>query len=307
VSRERPAGRSARRLAEAAEAAEAQRTVAARLASAGIETPDVDARWLVEHVTEVTGSCTGCGAALLDGLVARRAAREPLQVVLGRTWFRELELTCAAGVFIPRPETEIVAGLAIDAARAAGPAAGGVPLVVEPCTGTGAIALSVAVEVPGATVVATDLDGPAVELARTNLDRVRRGEAGPPSVASEVTILQGDLLDPVDLALRGRVDVLVANPPYLPASDRGTWAPEVARHDPDRALVGGEDGHEVVDLLLELAGRWLRPGGTVVLEIDERRGADAVAHAAVVGLVDPRVCRDLTGADRAVVAQRPAS
>jgi release factor glutamine methyltransferase len=300
VTREGAAARAARRRAEAAEA---QRNVAARLAAAGIETPDVDARWLVEHVTEVSGSCTGCGAALLDGLVARRAAREPLQVVLGRTWFRELELVCAAGVFIPRPETEIVAGLAIDAARAAGPA----PLIVEPCTGTGAIALSVAVEVPGATVVASDLDRSAVELARSNLDRVRRGEAGPPVVASEVTILQGDLLDPVDPALRGQVDVLVANPPYLPASDRGTWAPEVAAHDPDRALVGGEDGHEVVDALLELAGRWLRPGGTVVLEIDERRGAEAVTRAAASGLVDARTCRDLTGADRAVVAQRAAS
>jgi release factor glutamine methyltransferase len=299
VSPARPAARAERRRAEAAEA---QRTVAARLAAAGIETPDVDARWLVEHVTEVSGSCTGCGAALLDGLVARRAAREPLQVVLGRTWFRELELACVAGVFIPRPETEIVAGLAIDAALAAG----GAPLVVEPCTGTGAIALSVAVEVPGAAVVATDVDGSAVELARSNLDRVRRGEAGPPVVASEVTILQGDLLDPMDPALRGHVDVLVANPPYLPASDRGTWAPEVADHDPDRALVGGEDGHEVVDALLELSARWLRPGGTVVLEIDERRGADAVAHAAAVGLVDARVCRDLAGADRAVVAQRAA-
>jgi release factor glutamine methyltransferase len=303
VSRERSAARAARRRAESAEA---QRTVAARLAAAGIETPDVDARWLVEHVTEVSGSCTGCGAALLDGLVARRAAREPLQVVLGRTWFRELELACAAGVFIPRPETEIVAGLAIDAALAAGPAAGGAPLVVEPCTGTGAIALSVAVEVPRATVVATDVDGSAVGLARSNLDRVRRGEAGPPVVASDVTILQGDLLDPIDPALRGQVDVLVANPPYLPASDRGTWAPEVADHDPDRALVGGEDGHEVVDTLLEVAARWLRPGGTVVLEIDERRGADAVARAAAVGLVDARVCRDLAGADRAVVAQRAA-
>jgi release factor glutamine methyltransferase len=304
VNRERPAARAERRRAEAAEA---QRTVAARLAAAGIETPDVDARWLVEHVVEVSGSCTGCGAALLDGLVARRAAREPLQIVLGRTWFRELELACAAGVFIPRPETEIVAGLAIDAARASGASAGGAPLVVEPCTGTGAIALSVAVEVPGATVVATDLDASAVGLARRNLDRVRGGQAGPPAVASSVTILQGDLLDPVDPALRGQVDVLVANPPYLPASDRGTWAPEVAGHDPDRALVGGDDGHEVVDALLELAARWLRPGGTVVLEIDERRGADAVTHAAAIGLVDARICRDLTGADRAVVAQRAAS
>jgi release factor glutamine methyltransferase len=276
--------------------------VAARLATAGIETPEVDARWLVDHVTAVTGSCTGCGAALLDGLVARRAAREPLQVVIGRTWFRELELVCAPGVFIPRPETEIVAGLAIEAARRAGPA----PLVVEPCTGTGAVALSVAVEVAGATVVATDVDEVAVALARANLARVRSASAGPRPRAAEVTILQGDLLDPLDPSLQGHVDVLVANPPYLPSRDRGSWAPEVADHDPDHALVGGPDGHEVVDALLELATAWLTPGGTVVVEIDERRGADAAERAEELGLAGVRIEVDLTGAERAVVGQRPA-
>jgi hypothetical protein len=89
------------------------RAVAARLAAAGIPSPEVDARLLVEHAHEVGGTPAGCGAALLDGLVARRIAREPLQIVLGRTWFRTLELTCAAGVFVPRPETEVVAGVAI--------------------------------------------------------------------------------------------------------------------------------------------------------------------------------------------------
>jgi release factor glutamine methyltransferase len=299
VSSERPVDRAAR---QRAEQAEARRSAAARLAAAGIETPEVDARWLVEHVTELTGSCTGCGAALLDGLVARRAAREPLQVVLGRTWFRELELACEAGVFIPRPETEIVAGLAIDAARRAGSA----PLVVEPCTGTGAIALSVAVEVPGATVVATDVDAAAVTLARTNLARIERGLAGAARRAASVRILHGDLLGPVDPSLRGRVDVLVANPPYLPANDRTSWAPEVSDHDPERALVGGPDGHEVVDTLLELAMTWLVPGGIVVLEIDERRGDEVAARAAALGLQGVRIEPDLTGADRAVVAQRPA-
>ncbi|MEX2503924.1 MAG: peptide chain release factor N(5)-glutamine methyltransferase [Egicoccus sp.] len=273
--------------------------VAARLAAAGVPTPEVDARWLVEHVTELTGSCDGCGGALLDGLVARRAAREPLQLVLGRTWFRELELRCEPGVFIPRPETEVVAGFAIDEARRH-PA----PIVAEPCTGTGAIALSVAVEVPGARVVATDLDPAAVDLARDNLARVLAGEAGAPLVADQVEVLHGDLLDPLVDQLQGEIDVLVSNPPYLPASDRGSWQPEVADHDPDNALVGGRDGHEVVDRLLVAAASWLRPGGLVVLEIDERRGADARLAATAAGLVDVRIAPDLTGADRAVVARR---
>lgn len=273
--------------------------VAARLAAGGVPSPEVDAWLLVEHVTELTGSCEGCGAAVLDGLVARRAAREPLQLVLGRTWFRELELRCAPGVFIPRPETEVVAGLAIDEARRHA-----TPVVAEPCTGTGAIALSVAVEVPAARVVATDLDPAAVALARDNLARVLAGEAGPPPLADQVEILHGDLLAPLASHLRGAIDVLVSNPPYLPASDRGSWQPEVADHDPDAALVGGEDGHEVVDRLLRSAATWLRPGGLVVVEIDERRGPEARAAATTAGLVDVRIVADLTGADRAVTARR---
>jgi release factor glutamine methyltransferase len=277
--------------------------VAARLRAADVPSPEVDARLLVEHVVEVAGAAAGCGGALLDGLVARRCAREPLQLVLGRTWFRTLELACAPGVFVPRPETEVVAGVAIDAARAAGTR----PRVVEPCTGGGAIACAVVAEVPGATVVATDHDPAAVALARTNLTRVAAGEADPdaPAAGASGQVRLGDLLAPVDPGWCGTVDVLIANPPYLPATDRGTWQPEVADHDPADALVGGGDGHEVVDRLLALAATWLRPGGHVVIEIDDRRGVDALDRAAAAGLVAARPVPDLTGRDRAVHARRP--
>jgi release factor glutamine methyltransferase len=277
--------------------------VARRLALAGVPSPDADARWLVAHVVEVAGTPTGCGAALLDGLVARRAAREPLQLVLGSWPFRTVELRCRPGVFVPRPETEVVAGVAIDAARAAGPR----PTIVEPCTGTGAIACSLLAEVPGATIMATDLDPAAVELATENLARVAEGAAGPASAApgARATVVAGDLLDPVDPALRGHLDVLVANPPYLPARDRGSWEVEVADHDPDAALVGGPDGHEVVDAVLAAAVAWLAPSGSVVVEIDERRGEEALAVAGRVGLLDARLVHDLTGAARAVLARAP--
>ncbi len=273
-----------------------------RLAAAGVPSPRADARWLVEHVLRVAGAVTGCGAALLDGLVARRLAREPLQLVLGTTSFRTVELACRPGVFLPRPETEVVAGLAVDAARRAGRA----PVIVEPCTGGGAIAASLLAEVPGATIVATDLDDAAVALARENLERVRTGDAGgrPAAAGASATVLRGDLLGPVDPALCGHLDVLVSNPPYLPARDRGSFEVEVAAHDPDRALIGGPDGHEVVDRLLASAGQWLAPGGTVVVEIDERRADDAVRVARAVGLVDVRVAQDLAGRDRALVAGR---
>jgi release factor glutamine methyltransferase len=278
--------------------------VCVRLAAGGVASPEADARWLVDHVVEVAGDPSGCGRALLDGLVTRRLAREPVQVITGRTWFRELELTCASGVFVPRPETEVVAGLAVAAARAAASEDGPRTVrVAEACTGTGAIALSIAVEVPEVAVVAGDLDPAAVALATVNLGRVLDGSAGASlATGSSVGFVHAALLDGVDPSWRGHLDVLVANPPYLPAVDRGTWDPEVAHHDPDRALVGGEDGHELVDELLGLAVVWLRPGGTVVVEIDERRGDDALRAACAVGLLDARIERDLTGADRAVVA-----
>jgi release factor glutamine methyltransferase len=157
-------------------------------------------------------------------------------------------------------------------------------------------------------VVATDRDPAAVALARVNLARTLAGDADPdgPAVGARGEVRTGHLLDPVDPAWVGEVDVLVANPPYLPASDRGHGEPEVAVHDPDAALVGGLDGHEVVDELLALATRWLRPGGTVVIEIDDRRGTDALAVAVASGLVDAALVRDLTGRDRAVRARRPS-
>jgi release factor glutamine methyltransferase len=280
------------------------REVAQRLAASGVPSPEVDARWLVDHVVEVAGDPAVSGAALLDASIARRVAREPVQLIVGRTWFRRLELACAPGVFIPRPETEVVAGLAIQAARAAARTAGPVR-VAEPCSGTGAIALSVGVEVPGVEVVAGDVSAAAVALTRTNLGRVVDGAAGPPMAAgSSVRVVASDLLDGFDPAWRGHLDVLVANPPYLPSRDRLSWAPEVADHDPDRALVGGDDGHEVVDALLIAARDWLRPGGTVVLEIDERRGGDALRVARSAGLTDVRIELDLGGADRAIVARR---
>ncbi|MTV26944.1 peptide chain release factor N(5)-glutamine methyltransferase [Nitriliruptoraceae bacterium ZYF776] len=283
------------------------REVAARLAAAGVPSPDVDARLLVEHACEVAGAPVGCGGAVLDALVARRVAREPLQQILGRTWFRTLELRCAPGVFVPRPETEVVAGVAIDAARAS---TSRPRRVVDVGTGSGTIACALAVEVRDVEVLATERDPAAVELARTNAARTLAGEADasqPPPRTSRLTVLAGDLLDPVPSSWRGHLDVLVSNPPYLPAADRGSWDAEVADHDPDAALVGGPDGHEVVDRLLELAPAWLRPGGTVVVEIDDRRGADALAAADAAGLVDARLVRDLTGRDRAVVATAAAA
>lgn len=283
--------------------------VAARLDDAGVPTPDVDARWIVDAMVDRFGEdLAGCDRGVLDALVERRAAREPLQLVLGRTTFRWVELACRAGVFVPRPETEVVAGAAIDAARAAGPS----PRVVEPCTGTGAIACAVASEVPGVHVAASDRSEAAVDLAGANVGALAAARAPQPwrpgpwlAPGATVEVDRADLRDAVPTAWRGTVDVVVANPPYLPHHDRVTWEPEVVDHDPHDALVGGADGHEVVEALLAAAPGWLRAGGTVVIEIDDRRGGDAVASAAAAGLVGAHLVADLTGRDRAIVAHAP--
>lgn len=285
---------------------ELEEQVTRRLEAAGVPTPDVDARLLLDVMEERFGSLDGCPSGVLDALVERRAGREPLQLLLGRTTFRWVELEVAAGVFIPRPETEVVAGLAIDACTGVDR-----PLVVEPCTGTGAITCALLTEVEDVRVLATDVSPAALELARRNVARTLAGEASPPdhrpSEGADAEVVAGHLLDPLRQlgpGVLGAVDVLVANPPYLPTDDVDTMQPEVADHDPHEALFGGADGHEVVDELLREAAVWLRPGGTVVLEIDERRGADAVRSAQAAGLVDVRVASDLTGRDRALVAHR---
>lgn len=288
--------------------------VAVRLAEAGVPSPEVDARWLVHAAggrdprSAPEDELGPDAAARLEVMVARRTAREPLQLIVGSTAFRTLELVCSPGVFVPRPETEILAGLAIDAARTA-VAARGTALVVEPCCGTGAIALSVAAEVAGAQVRAADISADAVRCARANLEALQAGGAGRTSASSaavgeRVELHGGALLEAFDEALRGQVDVLVSNPPYLPTSDLELLPPEVAQHDPHAALFGGADGHELVDALIHAAPGWLAPGGTLLLELDVRRADDAVEVARGAGLDDVRLEVDLTGAPRFLVAHR---
>ncbi len=269
---------------------ELRAAIVGRLEAAGVPSPAADARWLVEHAQRGGGPLDH---GLLEALVGRRERHEPLQLILGSWPFRTVELALAPGVFLPRPETEVVAGVAIDHVRRLGPGA----VVAEPCTGSGAIACSLLAEVPGVRVIATDRDPAAVALARHNLAAV--------APATRVEVLEGDLLEPLPAALRGHLDVVVANPPYLPSSDRGQLAREVVEHDPEAALFGGPDGHEVVDALLGAAREWLRPGGVVIVELDERRGAAAVAVATGLGLTGVHLVRDLAGRDRAVVASVP--
>lgn len=276
------------------------------LRDAGVASPEVDARWLVEAASGIDprrapdAALTPAAADALAPLVVRRSAREPLQLVVGTAAFRTIELRCRPGVFVPRPETEVLAGLAIDLVRAARPAGERV-VVHEPCCGTGAVGLAVASEVDGAVVLLGDRSERAVSLARENRDLL--AEAG--LLRATVEVHRGELLDAFAGSEHGRADVIVANPPYLPVGDLATLDPEVGAHDPHDALAGGPDGHEVVDALLDAAAAALAPGGAVVIEIDARRADEAVAVARRAGLVDAEVRPDLTGAERFVLARRP--
>ncbi|MCL2467570.1 MAG: peptide chain release factor N(5)-glutamine methyltransferase [Micrococcales bacterium] len=272
----------------------------ALLARAGVASARVDAVALAAHVLDVPQLVLAMApdqvpdgfAARYAALVDRRCRREPLQHIVGRTGFRYLDLVVEPGVFVPRPETETVAGHAI--AEAAQVAKTRPPLVVDLCCGTGAIALAVATEVPSAQVVAVDLDPHAVDLARRNAA----------AVGAPVDIRHGDVNDPDLLAdLAATVDVVVANPPYIPP-DQVPVDPEVRDHDPDAALYGGgPDGLDIPRAVLAAALRLLVPGGLIVMEHAEVQ-ADAVRAAAEdVGLVDIRTEPDLTGRPRSLVAR----
>ncbi|OIV36821.1 protein-(glutamine-N5) methyltransferase, release factor-specific [Mangrovactinospora gilvigrisea] len=246
-----------------AEVAQATR----RLADAGVPSPRFDAEELAAFVHGVKRSQLH---AVSDGdfdarfweAVARRAAREPLQHITGRAFFRYLELRVGPGVFVPRPETELVAGWAIDALHEMDVAE---PLAVDLCTGSGAIALALAQEVPRSQVHAVELSEEALGWAQRNVDAYADATEG------RVTLHHGDSLTALP-DLTGQVDLVVTNPPYIPLEEWEHVAPEARDHDPEMALFSGQDGLDLIRGLERTAFRMLRPGGVVVVEHADTQG-----------------------------------
>ncbi|RMI03652.1 peptide chain release factor N(5)-glutamine methyltransferase [Cellulomonas triticagri] len=275
------------------------------LAEAGVGSPRHDATALAAYALGLPRLDLVLAPPVPEGfteeyaeLVERRRSREPLQHIVGSTVFRYLSLRVEPGVFVPRPETEVVAQVAVDeAARIA--SEDRTPLVVDLCCGAGGIALSVDTEVPGSRVVAVDASPEAVALTRAN-----HGLSG----SLTMRIEQGDVRDPSLLAdLDGTVDVLVSNPPYIPP-DAVPVDPEVRDHDPDLALYGGgADGLEIPRAVLAAAARLLAPGGLLVMEHAEVQDAAARADAEATGAFEAVESRpDLTGRPRMLVARRRA-
>ncbi|HLI01364.1 MAG TPA: peptide chain release factor N(5)-glutamine methyltransferase [Acidimicrobiales bacterium] len=261
-----------------------------------------EARWLAEAaaktdwpalldeaVTERTGEW-------FDRRVARRALGEPLQYVLGRWGFRRLDLFVDRRVLIPRPETEAVVEVALGELDRQGPVDQSV--AADLGTGSGAIALSLAVERPGLTVVATDASEPALNVARANLAGVG-GRA-----ATRVSLRLGSWWEALPADLEGRLALAVSNPPYVSEAEMVELDPVVADWEPRSALAAGSDGLDDIRVIVAGAARWLRPGGALVVELAPHQAATAVELAGAAGLTDARVAPDLAGRDRALVARR---
>ena len=262
---------------------------------------------------------TADGRARLDALLERRRAGEPLQYVLGRWSFRGLELQVDHRVLIPRPETEIVAEVAIaearrprlagaDGARPSGGAteaavAAGGPgatcAVADLGTGSGALALAFAAELPGAEVWATDVSPAALEVARGNLAAIA------PTAASRVHFAEGMWYEALPARLRGRLRVIVSNPPYVTEAEFADLPAEVRDHEPTGALVAGPTGRECLEHLVAGGFDWLEPGGALILELAPHQAAAMAATAGAAGYDAVAVHADLTGRDRVLVARRP--
>jgi release factor glutamine methyltransferase len=230
--------------------------------------------------------------AFVEGMVDRRRRGEPLQYVLGVWGFRRLDLVVDRRVLIPRPETEVVVEVALAELRRLAPEA---PLAVDLGTGSGAIALSLALEAPGARVWGTDRSSGALAVARANL-------AGMGSrVATRVRLAEGDWFDALPGELRGQVDLVVSNPPYVGAGE--ALPAEVADWEPAGALVAGPTGLEEVARILVEAPGWLRRPGAVVVEIAPHHATDAARLAGEAGFDRVDVQPDLAGRPRALVGR----
>ncbi|MEU4813866.1 peptide chain release factor N(5)-glutamine methyltransferase [Nocardia fluminea] len=277
---------------------------AARLAEAGVGSPVPDAENLAAHVL----GTERMRLALIPmiepeiadwyrALIEQRAARIPLQHLTGTAAMGEIDLAVGPGVFVPRPETELLFAWAL--AHLETLPHDHTPIVVDLCTGSGALALAIAHARPDAEVHAVELDPDALTWARRNADtRIAEGD-------TPITLYADDVTDPALLTpLTGRVDLVVANPPYIPES--ATLDPEVADHDPHRALFGGPDGLDVIRAMIPNIARLLRTDGATGIEHDDTNGGGVAALLAAADFSDIAEHADLADKPRFVVARRRA-
>ncbi|MEN6520943.1 MAG: peptide chain release factor N(5)-glutamine methyltransferase [Armatimonadota bacterium] len=279
------------------------RTIAQELASAmgtlaqeGVETSQLDAEVLMAHVigSQRVYVITHQERALTDDelcryrdFAARRAKREPLSYITGEKEFWGLSFDVTPAVLVPRPETETLIETALPTLRDREN-----PLIADIGAGSGIIAISLAVELPDAVVYATEISPEAVKVARRNAIKHQ--------VEVRIDILEGDLLDPLPEEVKGKLDAVVSNPPYIPSEEIYHLQPEITNYEPRGALDGGEDGMDYHRKILEASREWLKPGGWVHMEIGIGQGEAVSAYARNIGYTNTKVINDLAGIDRVV-------
>lgn len=268
------------------------------LAKKGVDSPRLQVELMLAHVLQLPRlqlyldferKLTDAELAALRPLVRRRGTREPLQHILGSTSFCGLDLAVTRHVLIPRPETEQLAELAANhlSTRAPQPAT-----ILDLCTGSGCLAIYLAVKHPAASVFATDISPDALQVALAN--------ASQSGVSGRITFLQGDLFTPLPAGLR--VDLIVSNPPYIPSAEIDTLPPEVRDHDPRAALDGGADGLEFFRAIAAEAPHWLKPGGVLMAEFDDGQGPALLELFSAAPWRSQRVEKDLSGRERFFIA-----
>ena len=244
------------------------------LAAGGSVSPGAEADALLE--------ASNAGVGPLGELLARRLGGEPLAWIVGWVRFCDARVRVDPGVFVPRPQTEALARRAVALLSAEG-------IAVDLCAGSGAVSVVLGTARPRATVIATDVDPAAVACAARN----------------GVEALLGDLDEPLPPALRGRVDVVTAVVPYVPTEELHLLPRDVLAHEPRRALDGGPRGTVLLERAARAAARWLRPGGSVLLELGGEQADELFTITADAGLTAIRVHRDEDERDRAIEARRP--
>ncbi len=271
---------------------------ASYLAARGSSSPRLDAEVLLADILGCTriqlyvGFDRGLDEKAVDlyrQAIVRRGKREPVAYITGRKEFMGRDLSVSREVLVPRPETELMAEAAVEAAKGLRK-----PLIAELCCGTGAAGIHLAISVPEARVVLTDISEGALEVAKGNVAQY--------GLSERVGLYQGDLFDALPEGLSGKFDVIMANPPYIMSSEIEGLEPEVSVHEPRLALDGGPDGLDFYRKISARASLWIKPGGTLVMEIGSRQAEAVTSMLSAAGFRDVSVMKDLAGLDRVVLA-----
>lgn len=281
---------------------EAIRKAAEKLAESGITTARLDAELLLAHIlkkdrtwifTHLYDALDPENDKAFQELLERRTLREPFQYIIGKQEFWGLEFMVTPDVLIPRPETELVVEAAIEAvAGVAG------PRLIDVCTGSGCIAISLAAEVAALRIFATDRSDPALAVARQNA-RMHR-------VTDRIRFVEGDLFEPLqEMDLHGGIDVITANPPYIPTGDRQALQPEVRDFEPGMALFAGVSGSEIQQRIIQGAPDFLKKHGKLIMEMGIGQAETLSSMAEATGRYErPQILKDLAGIDRTITLQR---